>query len=56
MLNLLTSSTKKRIGPDIAVTLSDEGIKNKKRHSAKKASEVLQDLINNKATNRFSKK
>lgn len=41
-----TDINKKGIDPDIAVELSDDDIKNKDDKQLKKASEVLQDLIN----------
>lgn len=42
-----TDINKKGIEPDIAVKLSEDDIKNKNDAQLKKASEVLQDLINN---------
>lgn len=41
-----TDINKKGIDPDVVVTLSDDDIKNKNDAQLKKASEVLQDLIN----------
>lgn len=41
-----TDINKKGIEPDVVVTLSDDDIKNKNDAQLKKASEVLQDLIN----------
>lgn len=41
-----TDINKKGIEPDVVVTLSDDDIKNKNDTQLKKASEVLQDLIN----------
>jgi len=51
-----TDINKKGIQPDIAVELTEEDIKNKNDTQLKKASEVLQDLINNKTGSKVSKK
>ena len=50
-----TDINKKGIEPDVAVELTEDDIKNKNDTQLKKASEVLEDLINNKSNFKFSK-